>query len=344
MLSYAAVAACGIVALDRLLGDETAPPIQPEAREAVAAVQALLIGHGYQGLPTLLAPSCGMFGPRTLDALRHFQTSQRLDLTGAMDHSTVTQLVKQPAESPIASRVYVACVLDLEFTMLLRLATVTMQLEGGGHFSAANWNTDRAGLSFGLIQWAQRPGRLTELLTAFERADPEQFITIFGGGQRETAQGLLAHTARPNGGVDPATGRTLDPRYDLVAQPWRDRFKAAGKAIPFQRAQVDTALAAFTSSSRRIRTTMPLVTTERSVVFMLDVANQFGDAGASRLAAGAARPGMTEADFIIAVEQASVAAVTRQYGEGSAVVQSTAGRRAAVRTTPWLSDTPVDFT
>src|SRR5262245_7432508 len=285
-----------------------------------------------------------MFGPRTLDAIRHFQTSQRLQMTGAMDRPTVTRLVKQPAESPIASRVYVACVLDLEFTILVRLATVTMQLEGGGHFSAANWNTDRAGLSFGLIQWAQRPGRLNELLTAFERADPELFITNFGAGDRDTAQGLLAHTARPNGGVDPATGRTLDPRYDLVAQPWRDRFKAAGKAIPFQRAQVETALAAFTASAHRIRTTMPLVTTERGVVFMLDVANQFGDAGASRLAAGATRQGMTEADFILAVEQASVAAVTRQFGEGSAVVQSTAARRAIVRTTPWLSDTSADFT
>jgi hypothetical protein len=332
---------CGIVALDRLLSDATAPPIPPDAREAVSAVQALLIGHGYEGLPTLLAASCGTFGPRTLGALRHFQTTHQLAMTGAMDGPTVQRLVSEPAEAPIASRLYVACVLNVEFSLLVRLATVTMQLEGGGYFSAANWNTDRCGLSFGLIQWAQRPGRLRELLAAFNQADPARFIAIFGGGQADVAQGLLAHTAKPNGGVDPATGRTLDPRFDLVAQPWRSRFLAAGREKAFQRAQIETAQAAFSTSAEHIRSTMPLVATERGLVFMLDVANQFGDAGASRLVANVVRPGMTEADFLTAVGQASVAAVTRQYGEGSAAARSTASRRETVRMTPWLADTPI---
>lgn len=54
----------GIEVLDRLLSDADAPPIPPDARDAVAAVQALLLGHWYQGLPTLLASSRGVFGPR----------------------------------------------------------------------------------------------------------------------------------------------------------------------------------------------------------------------------------------------------------------------------------------
>ena len=145
-----------------------------------------------------------------------------------MDASTVRTLVTVPAVSAIASQVYVACVLDLEFTGLLRLATVTMQLEGGGYFGASNWNTDRCGLSFGLIQWAQRPGRLHELLAAFDRADPNRFASIFGAGDRDLAEGLLAHTARPNGGVDPATGRAVDSRFEMTIQPWRDRWRAAG--------------------------------------------------------------------------------------------------------------------
>ena len=47
---------CGIAALDRLWTDDTAPPVAPTDRESVAAVQSLLIGHGYtdQDFSTLL--------------------------------------------------------------------------------------------------------------------------------------------------------------------------------------------------------------------------------------------------------------------------------------------------
>jgi peptidoglycan hydrolase-like protein with peptidoglycan-binding domain len=335
---------CGIQVLDRVLSDAGAPPIPPDARDAVAAVQALLLGHGYEGLPTLLASACGMFGPRTADAVRHFQTAQRLEMTGTMDTPTVRGLVTLPARSPIASRVYLACVLDLEFSGLLRLATVTMQLEGGGYFGASNWNTDRCGLSFGLIQWAQRPGRLHELLACFDRADTDRFSEVFGGGDRQVAQGLLLHTAKPNGGVDPATGRSLDPHYELINQPWRDRFRAAGSELAFQRAQVAAAVTAFTASARQIKQTMPLVATERGLVFMLDVANQFGDGGAHRLASQVPSSGVTEAEFLLAIERQSIAAVARQYGTDHAATRSTANRRALVRTTPWLTDAPAAWT
>src|SRR5262245_33088728 len=229
---------CGIAALDRLWSDEAAPCITASDREAVAAVQGLLIGHGYRRLPTLLSASCGLFGPQTAAAVQKFQSTHALPATNAIDRATLRALVTIPATSPIISRLYAAFVLDISFTGLLRSAAVTMQLEGGGYFGAANRNTDRCGLSFGLIQWAQRPGRLHELLAAFEQADPNRFVAVFGGGDRLVARGLLAHTARPNGGVDPATGRTLDPAYDLVAQPWRDRVREAGRDRFFQRAQI----------------------------------------------------------------------------------------------------------
>jgi len=45
---------CGIAALDRLWTDDTAPSIAPTDRESVAAVQALLLGHGFSGMPTVL--------------------------------------------------------------------------------------------------------------------------------------------------------------------------------------------------------------------------------------------------------------------------------------------------
>ena len=49
---------------------------------------------------------------------------------------------------------------------------------------------------------------------------------------------------------------------------------------------------------------------------------------------------MSEAEFLLAVEQETVARVSRQYGAQSAEARSTANRRALVRTTPWLDDAP----
>jgi hypothetical protein len=334
---------CGIVALDRLWMDETAPPVAPGDRESVAAVQALLIGHGYDRLPTVLAQDCGVYGPQTIGALQQFQTGQGLATTGNIDAATLHALARVPASSPVISTAYAAFVLEIASTGLLRPATITMQLEGGGHFAAANWNTDRCGLSFGLIQWAQRPGRLHELLVALERADADLFTRVFGGGDATVAQGLLAHTSGANGGVDRATGQTTDGLYDLIAEPWRSRFLAAGRDPAFQRAQVTEALAALGVSAQRIRQTMPLVTSERALAFMLDVANQFGDGGAQAVAAAVMKPAMTEPDFLAAVGQETVNRVARQYGAASAEARSTANRREIMRTTPWLADGPATF-
>jgi len=337
---------CGIAALDRLWTDDAAPPVAPTDRESVAAVQALLIGHGYTRLPTVLAPSCGVYGPQTIGALTEFQSNQGLPATGTIDAATLRALTKVPAVSPVVSSVYAAFVLEVAATGLFRPATLTMQFEGGGRFAAANWNTDRCGLSFGLIQWAQRPGRLHGLLAAFERADQALFVRIFGAGDAVVAKGLLAHTGGTNGGVDRASGETKDSRYDLIKEPWRSRFLAAGREPVFQRAQVADALAAFSVSAWRIRDTMPLVTSERGLAFMLDVANQFGDNGAKSVAAAATKtlkPGATEADFLAAVGRETVNRVARQYGASSAEARSTSNRREGMRTTPWLTDVPAVF-
>jgi Putative peptidoglycan binding domain len=334
---------CGIVALDRLWTDDTAPPVAPSDRESVAAVQALLIGHGYNRLPTVLARDCGIFGPQTIGALQQFQTGQGLASTGNVDVATLRALARVSAISPVISTAYAAFVLEIASTGLLRPATITMQLEGGGHFTAANWNTDHCGLSFGLIQWAQRPGRLHELLVALQSTDAVRFARIFGDGDATVAQGLLAHTGGTNGGVDRVTGETTDGRYDLISDPWRSRFLIAGRDPVFQRAQVIDALAALGASAQRIRQTMPIVTSERALAFMLDVANQFGDTGAKSVAAAVMTSGMTEADFLAAVGQETVARVARQYGAASNEARSTSNRREIMRTTPWLADVPAVF-
>ena len=332
---------CGIAALDRLMLDASGPPIERTDRDAVAAVQTLLSGHGFHGMPSMLDASCGHFGPQTEAALIAFRATHGLAASAVVDAATLSALVRVPASTPMLSPAYLGFVLDLSFTGLLPMAVVTMQLEGGGRFCAANGNTDRCGLSFGLIQWAQRPGRLYELLLALDTAHPDLFTRIFSGGDAQLARALLTHTAKPSGGVDPGTGVTTDARFDLVAEPWCSRFRAAGREPVFQKQQVAVALDAFEQSLRRIRETAPGVTSRRGLTAMLDVANQFGDSGAAAVARAVMRPGMTEPEFLVALEAETVARVSRKYGDGSPESCGTASRRQLVRTTPWLSDSVV---
>ena len=327
----------GISSIDALLGGSSSTSISPDDREAVGATQALLIGHGHQKLPTVLAASYGLFGPQTTAALRDFQGANSLPASAVIDAQTLQALISVAAVTPLVSRAYATLVLDVAYTGLLPVATVTMQFEGGGFFGAANLNTDKAGLSFGLIQWAQKPRRLHELLQAFQQADSNRFTTVFGDGDASLTADLLAHTARQGGGVDGA-GHTTDARFDLISEPWRSRFQAAGRDEVFQRAQLASAVAAFTTSAAQIRSTMPLIQSERGLTFMLDVANQFGDAGASSIATAVTQPGMTEAGLLQAAQGESVRRIEHQFGVGSNEAKSTLNRREAIRTTPRLSD------
>ena len=123
---------CRIATLDRLWTDADAPSIVPADRDAVAAVQSLLLGHGFSRMPTILARDCGIYGPLTIGALQSFQSDQNLPATGGIDRGTLQALARVPARSPVVSSAYAAFALDITATGLLRPATVTMQLEGAG--------------------------------------------------------------------------------------------------------------------------------------------------------------------------------------------------------------------
>jgi peptidoglycan hydrolase-like protein with peptidoglycan-binding domain len=331
------MARTGVSRIDDLLNGRSADPIGAGGDvETVGFIQDLLIGHDFRGLPGILGAGRGSFGPRTIDAVRQFQQACTLPATGTIDRPTLDALAHRPWTRPFACCGYLTLVLDLEFTGLARLVSLTSQFEGAGRFTALNRNTDKAGLSFGLIQWAQKPGRLNELLRAFQSAQPAAFVRILGGGSEAEARGLIDHTARTRGGTDDA-GRTLDPRFDLIAPPWDARFIAAGSDPALQRVQFDTAIAAFRKSIARLQVFAPGIRSERGIAFMVDLANQHGDAGAESIFRKVAAPGLTEENLLAALEQESVARVHAQFGDGPEV-ESTQGRRRAFRTSPSLSD------
>jgi peptidoglycan hydrolase-like protein with peptidoglycan-binding domain len=281
-----------------------------------------------------------MFGPNTTEALRAFQETQNLQVTGQLDASTLTQLVATPWRRPMACCGYLALVLDVAFIGMVRLVSVTSQFEGAGLFTALNRNTDKAGLSFGLIQWAQKPGRLNLLLRAFQSRQPSLFVAIFGAGDPVLAQALIAHTAKPRGGTDDQ-GNTIDPGFDLIRHPWDNRFIDAGMHPDLQRLQIDTAVADFARSFARLQVLAPEIQSERGIAFVLDVANQHGDGGADSILRKVRSPGMSEAALLAAIEAESVARVTAQFGPGSNEAQSTRNRREAFRTSALLSDGPL---
>ena len=331
------MAKCGIARIDSLF--EGAPATAPISAgdadgDAVGAVQDLLRGHGLPGLPDPRASSYGVFGDHTQAAVSAFRENQNLGAGEDVDSTVLQSLVNVVASTPVASRPYVTLHLDLNWSGLLKVVLATTLLEGGGKFSAFNANTDTAGLSYGIIQWAQRPGRLKDVLNAFKASDAAKFAQLFGDGDARLAAGLLAHVAKLNGGVDKDSGVTTDPAFDLIVDPWKRRFLAAAIDSPFQTVQVQVAIAAFKKSLAKLRTFGPDITSERGVAFMLDLANQHGDDGAEQIYDATKRPGQSVDDHLRAMVDESVKHVKPKFEDG------TRARRALFLSTPMFTDDP----
>lgn len=331
------MALCGIARIDDLnSGAATATPIAEgdSDRDSVGVVQQMLAGMGQPGLPNLLSPDFGIFGPKTIAAVQNFRAAQGLPPGSQIDVQCLQSLVQADATQPLASRGYLTLVLDIPYTGLAKIVSVVAEMEGAGKFSALNLNTDKAGLSFGLIQWAQKPGRLTDILKAFSKASPDDYVRIFGAGDTALATQLLVHTQKPSGGIDLATGQTTDPAFDLIHEPWVSRFRQAALFEPFQQVQVQTALAAFSNSWNLVQRYAPQLNTERAVGFMLDVANQFGDGGLRSIYQAVAQDGMAVSDLLQAVADESVARIQDPWKS------ATQARRQHFLTTTFLSDGP----
>jgi hypothetical protein len=155
---------------------------------------------------------------------------------------------------------------------------------------------------------------------------------------------LIAHLRKPLGGVTDA-GVTTNPAFNLIGPPWTDRFTEAALHPAFQQVQVRTAIVAFESSLAKLRQydTAGIVTSERAVAFMLDVANQFGDGRVQRPPAppdrGLAglyrrvfRPGMDEKTLLQGIADATVNAMSARFQAG------VRARRSLFLTTPLLAD------
>ncbi len=331
----------GIARIDSLMvGAPGVAPIVPgdPDRDAVGAIQDLLSGYGNTQLPDVRLPAHGNYGSMTAAAVQQFRAHNGLPPSNQVDSDCLIALARGKTSDPMACRSYIALSLDLEVGAMTYLMTLTGLWEADARFALLNLNTDRAGLSFGIIQWAQKPGRLKEVLSAFHGADAGRFSDLFGGDA--AAAGLLAHVAQPNGGVDQASGVTSDVAFDLIVDPWVSRLRAGGLDPAFQAVQVNLATADAQSAYDQMAPHTSSIASQRGIGFLLDAANQHGVTGTLSIYKAVFTSGLSESALLQAMRDESVRQMSAQFGPGSAEAQSTASRRDWFRTTPILSDGP----
>jgi hypothetical protein len=295
---------------------------------AVGYLQDLLRGHGCSSLPDPRAASWGAYGPATGRAIADHRRANGLGSEDQADSRLLRDLVSRPAPKAAIGPAYVPLVLDLAFTPILRFVWLTSLFETGGAFQRLNLNTDQCGVSFGILQWSQKPGQLNRFLQACFTREPAEWTRIMGGDS------ILGYTAQPNGGLD-AHGLALDPAFELTRDPWRSRLLALGSSLPIQRVQLDLAAETYRAELARATAYAGRTTSQRGFAFLLDLANQFGPRRVEQQYKRAAQPGAAEAATLKTMEDAFTAIARPQFQP------QVRARRAFFRMTPLLSDQPL---
>lgn len=281
--------------IDKLLdvpGSPAIPAIGAVSDPAIGAIQDLLRGHGYR-LPQINAVGYGLPTSKTKRTILEFRNRYLAGSAGGdiVDAPLLRAMVDVPAKRPICSRVYVSRKLNLDFKAGIKVACYVAIGEGKGELGALCLNTDKAGLSAGMIQWAQRPERLNELLQRFDTvALRPKMDAAFGGTARVTQ--LLIHTAKRvpgvTGGVT-SQGVPLpaDAAMNLIQGFWPAQFRELFLQVDIQKAEVEAAAAVLAALKPGFDGISPADRGERLVAYLADVGNQFGAAVARKFFANA---------------------------------------------------------
>jgi hypothetical protein len=322
---------CGDKTIDGLLGGDTSvSPLYPgDNMPAVGHLQGLLRGHGYAFVPDARAINYGVYGSETELAIADYRRKYGLKSSekGCAGNGLLRDLVIRRAPKATMGPAYVPLVLDAEFTPVLRFVWLTSLFETGGAFQNLNLNTDRCGVSVGILQWSQRAGQLNVFLRACSAHEPVEWARIMGGNS------ILDYTARPNGGLA-ASGFATDPAFELTKDPWKSKLVALGESLPMQRVQLRLAAETYGAELARQRRYATSIQSERGVAFLLDLVNQFGGDRVEQSYKAAARPGVGESRILKTLEDQFTNIAKLQFQP------QVRARREFFRTTALLSDQP----
>lgn len=256
----------------------------------------------------------GIFGHQTELAVRAFQADHGLWVDGEVGPQTWPELFggNRLPTIPRPTKEYINRVMfdGREVYDALDELIAAVSAGEGGRFDAINRNTDGEGLSFGYLQWAQKPGSLYRLLAAMERHHHQKFVAILGGGDEAQAAELLAKT---KGG-----GKQL-PLWNGV---WSKRFQDAGRQVEFQRVQrqvarqetMDKLREGYRHYPERFKPKGKIAL--RALVMMADVGNQAGPRGLIRGLGYARQHGLeNEEKFIRKLGEYVENIIARKYGD-----------------------------
>lgn len=224
--------------------------------------------------PTFFVPGYGVYSPQLLKRLRAFRVAAKLQKPTdkvVVDARTLQLLVAASATTPLATVGYMTLYLNLPYSIWVRfVALVAMKETTAGRFEECNLGgNDKAGLSFGIIQWAQSQGRLDDIVQAFKDTDKGLFASIFG----KDADKMLAVISSRKGSYGVKNGKS-----EYTRPEWVTRLEQAGRDPVFQRSQVSLAVNTFKEDVRKIREvdSFKVFKSERAIAFMNDFVNQHG--------------------------------------------------------------------
>ncbi len=213
------------------------------------------------------APLDDDFGPRTERAVMSFQTARNVSATGRVDHATWTALLNEPPP-----------------TLFQRCLQLTAHFEGHG-FTRAAGNWDDAGLTWGIIGFTLKFGKVQQILREAARREPAA-VRASLVGLNDDLLGML--DAPLSDQMSWADGISEPPRKHSLREPWRSAFVRLGelpvvREIQLRMAHDDYFVPAL-ATARRNR-----LTTEQGVALCFDIHVQNGgiDQGdAAAIAAG----------------------------------------------------------
>jgi hypothetical protein len=321
---------CGDTTIDGLLaGDASVQPLTSGTNTpAVGHLHDLLRGHGYAYLADARAPEYTAYGPTTSRAVADYCQRNGIAAANGADGSVLRDLVTRPAPKGGIGPAYVPLVLDTAFTSVHRFVWLTSLFETGGSFQTLNLNTDACGVSFGILQWSQKPGQLHRFLQACHDRVPGEWTRIMGDDS------ILAYTAKPNGGVG-ANGVAIDPAFELTKDPWKSRLEALGASLIVQRVQLGLAAETYGAELAQERAYVLPTTSQRGFAFLLDLVNQFGPSRVEQHYQEAAKASPNEADILQTLENVFVGIARPEFQP------QVRARRQFFRTTKLLSDAPM---